>query len=184
MIEGHFWYRSAYERILDALPVDRPSRWVEVGVFQGQALVWLGGEALARGIPLQITAVDTFEGWDGTLQGVELADAFLRNTAPIAEAMGDRFVTLPVASVAAAKYFDDGSLDVVWLDADHSYEAVKADIAAWLPKIRPGGVIGGDDFAYEGVAQAVQEAFPGKFVLGDGLRHSVRWPWWMVRVGE
>ncbi len=65
-------------------------------------------------------------------------------------------------SVKAATVIADGSVDMVFIDANHSYESVKSDIEAWLPKVKPGGIIGGHDFAhprYAGVKQAVVEAF-------------------------
>ena len=60
-----------------------------------------------------------------------------------------------------AKYPDD-YFDIVYVDAAHEYESVKADIAAWLPKVKTGGVICGDDYVagWPGVVQAVDEAFP------------------------
>jgi hypothetical protein len=52
--------------------------------------------------------------------------------------------------------------DLVFIDGDHRYEAVRADIAGWLPKVRPGGVLCGHDCGvFEGVNRAVGEAFPG-----------------------
>lgn len=57
----------------------------------------------------------------------------------------------------AAKLIADEALDFVFVDADHSYEACKADIEAWTPKIRPGGMICGHDFNWPGVEQAVRE---------------------------
>lgn len=71
-----------------------------------------------------------------------------------------RLLTMP--SVEAARYVDDGLADFVFIDASHSYKAVKADIAAWAPKVREGGWLGGHDLhsAYPGVQQAVAEAFP------------------------
>lgn len=49
-------------------------------------------------------------------------------------------------SLEAAARLSDESLDWVYIDADHSYEAVRADIAAWYPKIRQGGIIAGHDY--------------------------------------
>jgi predicted O-methyltransferase YrrM len=178
---SHFWFRSAYERILETLPHDQPTQWVEVGVLAGASTVWLGERIIERDLPVMLHAVDTFEGWDETPQGAELRALFDDNTREIAGALGPRFCVHAMESLAASTLFADGSVDVVWLDADHSYEAVKADIAAWLPKIRPGGVLGGDDWAFEGVEKAVRESCP-RYVLGDGVRGAARWPWWMVRV--
>ena len=49
-------------------------------------------------------------------------------------------------SVEAAKDFEDGSLDAVYIDAEHDEENVRADIQAWRPKIKRGGVLSGHDF--------------------------------------
>lgn len=42
-----------------------------------------------------------------------------------------------------------GGFDAVYLDADHSYSAVVADIEAWLPLVRSGGILCGHDFLEE-----------------------------------
>ena len=51
-------------------------------------------------------------------------------------------------------------LDMVFIDADHSYEHVKQDIEAWYPLIKKGGIISGHDYgSYQGVIRAVNERF-------------------------
>lgn len=76
---------------------------------------------------------------------------------------GDRVRVMCMDSVAASWLTEDQSLDLVFLDADHSELGVAADIEAWAPKIRPGGYIGGHDFAndqpmtnFAGVERAVR----------------------------
>lgn len=70
--------------------------------------------------------------------------AFLKN---LFDAGFDADVRLIEAdSVHAARVFDDGSLDIVYLDADHSYEAVRGDIAAWWPKVKSDGWLMGHDY--------------------------------------
>lgn len=58
----------------------------------------------------------------------------------------DRAIIMPMTSATAAEEMENGSLDLVFIDADHSYEGVRDDIAAWLPKIRACGWIGGHDY--------------------------------------
>lgn len=63
-------------------------------------------------------------------------------------------------SVEMAKQVPDESLDLLYLDGDHNYEGVKADLAAWFPKVKPGGVISGHDYmnvSDYGVNRAVNE---------------------------
>jgi len=68
-------------------------------------------------------------------------------------------------SHAAATLFKDQSLDWVYVDANHEYKWVKRDIEAWLPKIKPGGFMGGHDYMeYRGfgVIHAVAECLVDK----------------------
>ena len=180
---SHFWYESAYRVLLDALPRDTHSHWVEVGVFHGASLAWLCAAVLESGKPVTLHGVDDWSSWDGEASGEALQLSCKTALAPYVESLGSRLLLHSLPSTRAAQTFADRSLSVVWLDADHSYEAVRQDIAAWLPKLKPGGTLGGDDYSYSGVAKATREAFGSRLILGDGTRHRARWPWWMVRVG-
>src|SRR3989344_644546 len=50
-------------------------------------------------------------------------------------------------SMDAVKEFADESLDFVYIDANHNYEYVVADIAAWSKKVRKGGIVCGHDYS-------------------------------------
>lgn len=66
-----------------------------------------------------------------------------------------------MSTLEAAKLIEDGSLDFVFIDADHSYEAALADIRAWEPKVRAGGLIAGHDVNWPTVNRAVMETGGG-----------------------
>lgn len=53
---------------------------------------------------------------------------------------------IKASSTEGAKQFKDESLDFVYIDANHKYEYVVADLAAWYPKVRRGGIISGHDY--------------------------------------
>lgn len=75
------------------------------------------------------------------------------------EPFKDRAVILRGISWDQAINVPDEALDCVYIDCCHSYECVKRDLAAWIPKVKKGGVIAGHDInnsAY-GVRQAVGE---------------------------
>lgn len=58
--------------------------------------------------------------------------------------------------------FPDNSIDLVYIDSIHTYEAVKSTIKRWLVKLRPNGIMAGHDYClvhWRGVADAVDEAF-------------------------
>jgi len=71
-------------------------------------------------------------------------------------------------------------VDMVFIDADHSYEGCKGDILAWLPNIKAGGILAIHDYKkskltyddnsphpqdWPGVDQAVDELLLGKYEL-------------------
>jgi len=54
------------------------------------------------------------------------------------------------ASADAAGQFEDASLDWVYVDGNHLYEYVWADLELFAPKVRPGGLLAGDDYGSPG----------------------------------
>ncbi len=67
-----------------------------------------------------------------------------------------------LTSLEAAKRFRAAEFDFVYIDGNHRYEFVKADLEAYAPKVRPGGFLAGDDYGVEGwwgdgVTRAVDE---------------------------
>ncbi len=49
-------------------------------------------------------------------------------------------------SMDAVKNFEDGSLDFVYIDANHAFEYAINDIAEWERKVRRGGIVSGHDY--------------------------------------
>lgn len=72
----------------------------------------------------------------------------------------DRLTILRGDSVDMASHVVDGSLDIVFIDADHRYEGVLRDLAAWTPKLKEGGVLCGHDIHLPGVIRALTERVP------------------------
>ena len=142
------------------------ARFVEVGSWKGKSTSFMAVEIANSGKNIEFLCVDHWEGSeerahkaDEDVQAGTLFDAFNRNVEPVK----DYIKPLRMSSLEAAAQFEDDSLDFVYLDAAHDYENVKADIAAWLPKLKKGGTIAGDDYAlpWVGVMKAVDEAFGG-----------------------
>lgn len=78
-------------------------------------------------------------------------------------------------SVNASALVTDGSLDFVYLDADHWYEAVVADLAAWVPKVKSGGIVAGHDYT----EQLEEDNCVSVAVKGWTLTHGVA-PWYVL----
>lgn len=123
------------------------TKGAEVGVFAGYY-----SQVLCDNIPnLLLLAVDN---WHSSWRR-SYADAQTRlKDLPV--------VIIEKSSVEAVVTVPDGSLDFVYIDAAHDYDNVKADIEAWTPKVRSGGIVSGDDYYHmrsgnNGVIEAVDE---------------------------
>lgn len=88
--------------------------------------------------------------------------------ANIAARFSGRCMIYGMSTTKAARFVPDHSLDFVFIDAGHGYEAVTADIRDWAPKVRPSGCLIGHDYdpaRNPGVVRAVDEAFRDRVVL-------------------
>jgi SAM-dependent methyltransferase len=181
-IQGWFNFRRVYEEMVArATPA---AVFVEVGCWKGRSAAFLGVEILRSGKPIALHCVDHFKGSEEAAHRADpqvsgLRAIFDANMAPCVAA-GLELTVHRASSDKAAATFADASVDFVWLDAGHDHASVTADIAAWLPKVKPGGVLGGDDWPMDGVARAVREA------LGAGviLRGENGWTTWMKEIGR
>jgi hypothetical protein len=70
-----------------------------------------------------------------------------------------RFKLIREGSPKSAERFVDEFFDFVYIDADHNFEPVYADIKAWYPKVKSGGVLFGHDYnsPWNGVIDAVNQ---------------------------
>lgn len=68
-----------------------------------------------------------------------------------------RCVLILADTLSAARLVPDGSVDFVFVDADHRAEAVAADVRAWLPKVRAGGALLGHDEDWPSVRRGLTQ---------------------------
>ena len=76
-----------------------------------------------------------------------------------------------------AGQFVDGTVDLVYIDSIHTYEAVRDAIRRWWPKIAPKGACAGHDYLpsdWPGVVAAVNEAFGVPALLFGDTSWAIR----------
>lgn len=75
----------------------------------------------------------------------------------------------------AVDLFPDEFFDVVYIDADHSYEGASRDIKLWYPKVKIGGLFAGHDYpGWDTVVRAVDEFVKEKYI-DELLVHAESW---------
>lgn len=143
--------------------VQEPAHFVEIGSWQGRSAACMAGLIRTSEKLIRFDCVDT---WRGSPYGAhpEMVSALEADGKTLSEEFernlrkcGAWPYANPVKadSAEAAALYRDASLDFVFIDADHRREMVERDIRAWLPKIRPGGIIAGHDWTNPDVQAAV-----------------------------
>lgn len=166
-------WRSVHPYLDEAVDEFRPAIVVEIGTWKGASTLHLARTMAERDIPGTVISVDTWLGavdhWADESLFAELATehgfpslyrTFLANV--VREGMTGRVLPLPLDSVNAAELLRlrGVSADVIHLDAGHEEASVAADLRAWWPVLRPGGLFIADDYdrlggRFPGVTRAV-----------------------------
>lgn len=145
---------------------------IEVGAYQG-ALTRLFCYTAKR-----VYSIDHFKGDAdaGFYDGAEVQEAYRRHNAD--SIASGRLTVLAMDSVEAAHTLSESGVtaDLIWIDAAHDYDHVRADIAAYRPLLADGGVICGHDAVpgkFDGLIRAVDELLPGAIMVPPQV-----WAWW------
>lgn len=169
---GSFPERGYLFQLASDLPAD--ARVIEVGSWMGASTCFIAGGL--KGATPKIYAVDNFQGLSTCGEDATWYNRHFRQlgTNSTLEIFQKNFADLGFASraepvvsdsLAAAKQLAaiKGTVDFIFIDGDHSYEACKADILAWAPFVKRGGVIAFHDFGSraDGVTRAIFEEIRG-----------------------
>jgi hypothetical protein len=162
--------RRTRERVLEQMPAG--SRCAEIGVWQGDFSQMI----LDVVRPSELHLIDPWmfvpeapNTWFGgrVAQDQEAMDEIYR-------AVVERFAMRPevvihrATSVVSAQHFEPGALDWVYIDGDHRLDAVRSDLASYLPLIRASGYVTGDDYLWRD-----EGAFPVKVAVDECIRTGV-----------
>jgi len=75
----------------------------------------------------------------------------------------------------ASKLFADESLDFVYIDANHTYEAVREDINNWYRKVKSGGLIMGHDYLPDYFYEGKEEKNQALYTFPDGKPEEAKY---------
>jgi hypothetical protein len=176
-IQGWFSFQTVYDLCIEKIPQN--GVWVEVGSWKGKSISYAVVESINKQKNINFNVVDIWKVLPKDLHlsnsDSELYQTFLKNIQPI-----QKYVNIiKEDSVSASEKFDNCSVDVCMIDANHNYEFVIEDIKAWYPKLRPGGIMIGDDYSkkFSGVKKAIDE-----FTIQNNLSYDVISRCWIISI--
>ena len=144
--------------------------YVEVGVWKADTTSYVLKKCPSLKMVVGVDDYKNFESMKHSLYQFKEAEKLARKR------IGKRLMVC--SSIQASEKFEDNSLDIVFIDADHTYKAVKKDIQLWWPKVRTGGILAGHDYdiKHMGVVNAVSAHFIQFYLGADSV--------WYVKKGE
>lgn len=168
-----------YRRLVEQVPDNGVI--CELGCGFGRSLCSVADIVIRKKI--KVVVVDTFEGtesehWAGQNFRKEFEDNIKRFG--ITDIIIKQATTDDISTPGAWGVFGDAktaiipNFDLLFIDADHSYQQVKKDIERWYPTVKKTGTIAGHDYSmnWPGVVLAVQEKFGKPKVVGDIWSHK------------
>lgn len=169
---GHGWNSNSPAFPVALAKTDPLKLIIEVGTWMGGSARTMGGILKSQGkTDFEIVCVDTFEGslehWTREsylmtfINGrPDVYEHFLSNSMHVG--LQDVITPFPCDSINAFETLKKFNVvpDMVYIDAGHDYESVKADILRWTSLLRPGGTLLLDDAHHPPIIQAVQETIP------------------------
>jgi predicted O-methyltransferase YrrM len=182
----YFWLLGRSRRLdLDHIPthLTRPERLklydlagasrgncLEVGSYLGASASFLALGLRDARVSASVYCVDTWQNDAMTEGSRDTYARFLKNVSPF----GDSIVPLRGSSREVAREFG-GRVSLLFIDGDHSYEGVRADIEAWLDSVEPGGTVVFHDIGWAvGVQRAVAE-FVEPICQSSGRSPNLYW---------
>ena len=118
--------------------------FVEVGTFKGEFAEVLCSQCE----PAQLYCVDPYlhyADYRDTINSLERLEEICAQAHARLARFGTRVKFIKALSADAVTQFADHSLDFVYLDGNHAFRFVDQDLRLWYPKLRPGGLMCGDD---------------------------------------
>lgn len=105
-------------------------------------------------------------------------DDFSMMVAKDVSEFGERVQFVRASSLEAANHFPDEILDAIFVDANHTFEYVIDDLNTWWSKVKPGGIMAGDDYWMEDVEKAVklfaqQHGLTVQFRIKEGTDYKI-----------
>ncbi len=125
-----FTAETLFQRAIINAP--NPAQFVELGTHRGRSAAYMAVEIARSNKRIHLWTIDVNQ---------TLTDAAIEN-----------LVDHPCVSITHgdatqfANVFEDASVDFLFMDANKEYEKLLADFDAWLPKMRIGSVIAGNDY--------------------------------------
>lgn len=169
----HHIFKELIERV-------NPKVIIEVGTWKGASAITMCNAVKELGLETKMYCVDTWLGaleFLTNLKDTKERDLRFKNGYPqiyyqflsniVHSGYQDIITPIPNTSATAARYFKahDIKADLIYVDASHEYEDVKADIENYSTLLNDGGVMFGDDYSWPGVFRAVNELLPHKRVV-------------------
>ena len=158
----HKFYGSV-SQVLHLLKNKNNLTIAEIGVFRGESSLALFNYCDIKTAylidPFDKEIADSFNSTDGT--NVHLNDDLFEQTTNALKPFENRIVYLREVSNTAHVHIPDESLDFIFIDGCHTYECVYRDLTNYIPKVKKGGIVSGDDFSNKfsgfGILEAVND---------------------------
>ncbi|MFA5031268.1 MAG: class I SAM-dependent methyltransferase, partial [Patescibacteria group bacterium] len=169
-----WWYDNDiafYRRTFESLP--NGATTLEIGCWRGRSICSVADIIKKKNITAYV--VDTFKGAESEADGAHKEAQELDIEGIFRKAIADFEITdnvkVIVADTRNLKWEEysipDKFFDFIFIDGEHTTEAVTNDVKLCLPKLKDRGIMAGHDLLWGTVKAALDKLFKYRAVVGD-----------------
>ena len=129
------------------LTENKEYKMIEIGAYMGESTMMFACLNLFK----EIHTIEPFKDMGGRIEQFNSQNDYnwdtIYNEFQINTRLFDNITLHKDFSYNVADKFEDNSVDFIYIDGDHSYDAVTKDLEMYLPKLKHNGVIGGHDYS-------------------------------------
>lgn len=171
-IPGEFGFSEIYDLMINSSPTK--AKFVEVGSWLGKSTNYLISKILESKKEISLTAIDTFRGDNNSNKIV--ADSFggdvyyeFMDNAILSNQLGF-YDIIKDNSITAANNFNNNDVTFLMLNTDGDYDSSYEEIKKWFHKVKPGGVLAGNNFPNsDSITKASQDFFYNTMANKSGV---------------
>lgn len=147
--------------------------FIEIGTYRGKSTCYMAELIRSTGKAIRFSS---FDAYIREVTHEEVRASFGANgLLPYVDLIKER-------SETACQRFEDKTLDMVFIDGGHDYDQVMLDLESWFPKVKPGGLLAGDDYTISEVFELGVRRAVNDFALKRGLKLEVQAPCFVFHV--
>jgi len=151
---------------------------IEIGVCRAENIFYILENCNNVNLIEGIDPYSSFKDWNGFIFTEDIMNEFYKITLKNIEEYKEKVILHKKSSREAFSLLKDDFYDYIFIDGEHTYEALSEDLKNYYSKIKTGGLVSGHDYGLPGIKQAIENfLYTNKLNINLNFCRNDVWYW-------